>query len=259
MPAVAPLRRDERLEVAAQRHALDMASNLRRVTHEGSDASSPQGRAHAAGYPAFVGENAGARADIPAMIANWMESPGHCRGLMNPLYEDMGAACAKNKNSDPYGYWSFLGGYGEVKGENCGIENFANSMLEAINQTRAQPQICGEKSMSAVSPVRWNAILEAGAKEHAADMASRDKLSFYENDTEYFSRLERLGYPGDLRESVSQGARQVPDAVRSFLNYPSNCENIMNPAHREMGAACANRNGDPLHNYWSFMGGSGGW
>jgi uncharacterized protein YkwD len=80
---LSPVSPDRRLIAAARRHARDMASSDL-SGHVGSDGSRTGQRADAAGYRwRLIAENVAAGpGDALAVIALWMESPGHRRNLL---------------------------------------------------------------------------------------------------------------------------------------------------------------------------------
>jgi uncharacterized protein YkwD len=95
------------LDQAAQLQATDMATH-NFFSHEGSDASRPSDRITRVGYKwRAVAENiaAGYR-DIDPVIQGWIDSPGHCSNIMNPIYTQMGIAYAVNAKSEAGVYWS---------------------------------------------------------------------------------------------------------------------------------------------------------
>ncbi|MBK8564605.1 MAG: CAP domain-containing protein [Saprospiraceae bacterium] len=93
MPPVGPIRWNAKLEKAALVHAKDMESNGF-FGHTGSDGSSIGKRADRAGYKwRAVGENiAEGYGGFQNTLLAWKDSPGHCRNLMNPGYDEMGVA-----------------------------------------------------------------------------------------------------------------------------------------------------------------------
>jgi uncharacterized protein YkwD len=95
------------LDQAAQIQANDMATR-NFFAHEGSDGSRPSDRITRVGYRwRAVAENiaAGYR-EIDPVIQGWIESPGHCANIMNPVYTEMGIAFALNPKSESGIYWS---------------------------------------------------------------------------------------------------------------------------------------------------------
>jgi len=106
--AAPPLRWNDLLALASQRHADDMArSNY--FSHAGRDGSNPGVRAERAGYRyRAVGENiaAGTQMTPEVAVAGWIKSPGHCANLMNATFTEMGAAFATDARSEMGVYWA---------------------------------------------------------------------------------------------------------------------------------------------------------
>lgn len=91
--AVRPLRWDDKLAHAAQKHANDMADNDF-FDHTGSDKSSVVDRIEREKYLwRTVGENVamGPRS-VGEAVQGWLDSPGHCSNIMNGDFTEMGAA-----------------------------------------------------------------------------------------------------------------------------------------------------------------------
>jgi uncharacterized protein YkwD len=85
-----PLREDARLVRAARLHSEDMlARNY--FSHDSPDGASPTDRARRQGYPAGVGENIAAGYPTPqAVVAGWMDSPGHRANILDCDYTATG-------------------------------------------------------------------------------------------------------------------------------------------------------------------------
>ncbi|WP_348541605.1 CAP domain-containing protein [Streptomyces sp. MZ04] len=61
------------------------------LSHTGPDGSTPQSRAEAAGYTAYVGENiAEGYPDAESVMEGWMDSPGHRANILNCDYKEIG-------------------------------------------------------------------------------------------------------------------------------------------------------------------------
>ncbi len=97
MQPVSPLKWSGQLEVAALTHAKDMATH-QFLDHKGSDGSTPGQRITASGYRwRNVGENiASGHPTLTGVVRAWQESPGHCRNMMSPDFEELGAARVDN-------------------------------------------------------------------------------------------------------------------------------------------------------------------
>lgn len=91
MPPVPALRLNDRLMAAAQAHSDDMAA-MRNMQHTGSDGSKVSTRVTRAGFDwTAVAENiAWNQRDVQQVIVAWINSPGHCKNLMNARYQFMG-------------------------------------------------------------------------------------------------------------------------------------------------------------------------
>ena len=107
-PAAAPLKWDARLAQAAQQQALDMASR-RQLTHAGSDGSRAADRLASAGYEwGAVAENiARGQADLPAVMAAWARSAGHCRNALDAQFLHLGLACVQTDDKAPP-FWALV-------------------------------------------------------------------------------------------------------------------------------------------------------
>ena len=95
------------LASAAAAHARDMAEHAE-LTHAGSDGSKPAERITRAGYDwRASGENvASGQRNADAVVAAWLQSPGHCANIMEPNFTEMGVAFVQVPGANPNIYWS---------------------------------------------------------------------------------------------------------------------------------------------------------
>ncbi|MFC3606372.1 CAP domain-containing protein [Stutzerimonas tarimensis] len=105
--AAPPLRWNEQLANAALAHSRDMADK-NYFSHQGRDGSQVSDRINREDYTwRQVGENIAAGQGSPSQaISGWLASPGHCANIMNPNYQEMGAAYALEPQSDAAIYWT---------------------------------------------------------------------------------------------------------------------------------------------------------
>lgn len=105
-PAAPALSVDGQLTTAARGHAVDMATNdfFDHVNLQGKD---PGDRITAAGYDwREYGENIAAGQTSPAeVVADWIDSDGHCENLMNPDVTEIGVGYASDSSSEYGEYW----------------------------------------------------------------------------------------------------------------------------------------------------------
>ena len=107
LDAVPPVTLSRALTEAAQQHAVDMAGPAA-FDHRGSDGSQPSERVSRTGYRWLAtGENiAAGQASADAVVAAWLDSPGHCTTIMGPQYTEMGVAYALAPSKNPAIYWA---------------------------------------------------------------------------------------------------------------------------------------------------------
>jgi uncharacterized protein YkwD len=90
-----PLKLNSTLNVSAQTHAEDMGARAY-FNHESPEGTRAWNRAEALGYRyETMAENiAYGQRDAQAAVLGWVQSPGHCKNLMNPALTEMGAGIA---------------------------------------------------------------------------------------------------------------------------------------------------------------------
>lgn len=94
-----------RLTDAALRHSSDRNA-VAGSGHVGSDGSTPEDRAAAAGYDGFPSEIFSAAwgstgyvtsaASPSATVGRWLNSEGHCKAIMSPSAKELGGACVRS-------------------------------------------------------------------------------------------------------------------------------------------------------------------
>ena len=101
----APVAWSPRLELAAQKHARDMAAR-RTLSHASGDGSSMSDRVAREAYAfSTLGENVSAGyTTVPEALAGWMRSPGHCANMMSKSFGEVGVAGA-SVPGDTYGWY----------------------------------------------------------------------------------------------------------------------------------------------------------
>ena len=99
-----PMVLEDRLTDAADRHTRDQAA-VGDIYHFSPNGTGPGERIAATGYPfSSWGENVAAGYRTPeAVMAGWMNSPGHCRNILNPGYTELGVGYLETTTS--YRFW----------------------------------------------------------------------------------------------------------------------------------------------------------
>jgi uncharacterized protein YkwD len=109
-PAAPAVEWNDSLAMAAYLHSSDMAIH-EFFSHTGSDGTSPGDRITREGYDwRTYGENIAVNyPTVSAVMQGWLGSDGHCRNIMNPAFQEIGAACAEGGylGTPSAPYWTF--------------------------------------------------------------------------------------------------------------------------------------------------------
>jgi len=99
---LAPVRYNDALDSAAEKHATHMAG-VGRMAHDGIGDGDPGSRVRAEGFGDAWGENVAAGQTSPEqVVAEWMASPGHRRNILDPNYRQLGVAYTAAANGRTY-------------------------------------------------------------------------------------------------------------------------------------------------------------
>lgn len=107
-----PLKLNAELTAAAKLHSRDLAK-WDRISHYGSDGSTPWDRVKRSGYkPRVAAENVGTgQISFDEVMRGWKDSPGHNKNLLMPEVEHMGIALVHDPKTEFKSYWTLvLGG-----------------------------------------------------------------------------------------------------------------------------------------------------
>ena len=127
-------------------------------------------------------------------------------------------------------------------------------VLELVNAARAIARDCGEgHHFDAAGPVTVSPTLDAVALEHSRDMAEHRKLGHPGSDgSAPADRVTRSGYAWrGTGENVASGQQTADAVMKSWLDSPGHCENIMEPRFTEMGIAFALAPDQNPNIYWT--------
>jgi len=104
-----PVAWNDQLVSAAAGHSEDMAEH-NYFAHENLRGVRAPQRVDAVGYKwRSVGENIAAGAfTARTVMSGWMDSPSHCRNIMNPKYTEIGVACIAKPGTTYGEYWTMV-------------------------------------------------------------------------------------------------------------------------------------------------------
>ncbi len=117
--------------------------------------------------------------------------------------------------------------------------NFSTDMLKAVNNLRAAGCRCGSQQMPPVSPLKWNSKLEAAAKRHASDMATKGFFSHKGSDGSTMqTRIEAAGYSwSSIGENIARGYSTLDAVIKGWITSEGHCRQMMDAGVTELGAA----------------------
>lgn len=129
----------------------------------------------------------------------------------------------------------------------------ASRVLALVNAARSQPRQCGSRRFAVGTALTLDATLGRVAEAHARDMARRGTLSHEGSDrSSPADRVTRAGYPWQsVAENIAAGQTGADEVVRTWLESPGHCANLMNTDMREMGVAYAFDPSNPGGPYWA--------
>jgi uncharacterized protein YkwD len=112
-----------------------------------------------------------------------------------------------------------------------------DEVLALTNQRRAQGASCGGQVFGPAGPLAHNAQLQAAARNHSRDMATRGYFSHQSPEGAGPSdRARAAGYPsGFIGENIAAGYPTPAAVVEGWMQSPGHCLNIMEPRYRYLG------------------------
>lgn len=209
-----PLTSNARLEAAARAQARDMAEHDK-LSHEGSDGSTPAGRIERQEYHGRrIGENvAEGQETVAGVMRGWMNSPHHRENILGD-FDEIGVARASAKDGMPY--WCVDFGLSWPKLDPA---RAAAAVVEALNRER-------ERAKRPVLTV--DATLEAAAREQASALARRAGLGSKEDvGSDPLRRLAEGGQFARLGELAASGRATPEEVVRSWLDAQDRREGLL--------------------------------
>lgn len=130
---------------------------------------------------------------------------------------------------------------------------FAEMMLNAVNQVRSEFQQCGDTTMPPAPALMWNYDLEHAAFVHSSDMANVDFMDHTGSDgSSPDERISATGYEFNAwAENVAVGHRSVETVMASWMVSEGHCKNIMSTDITQMGASAAVNPDTRYGTYWT--------
>ncbi len=170
----------------------------------------------------------------------------HCQALMDPRLTDAGL----HRQGDTQ--WVLLSAPFDPPSPQD-APAIAAEALRLVNEARARPRRCGDRSFDPAPPLRLVPTLERAASAHAQDMARRSYLEHRAPDgSTPGDRATRAGYAWQaVGENIASGVFSAREAVDGWLHSPGHCANLMQPNFTEMGLAFSVNADSEAGIYWA--------
>ncbi len=149
---------------------------------------------------------------------------------------------------------SIVIGTPSVQTEPCPVGNLSSAAVTAINNLRAQAQVCGGVVYPAVAPLGWDSRLAQAATGHSIDMSANGFFSHIgSNGGSVGSRVSATGYAWtSVAENIAAGQASLSSVMGAWMNSAGHCENIMRASVTQFALACERRVGGTTP-YWTMV------
>ena len=139
----------------------------------------------------------------------------------------------------------------------CGLNGAAGiqaEVLQRVNALRAAGAVCGTTAYPATTALSWNNQLLQSAQGHSTDMAQKNYFSHTSQDGRTLGqRVTATGYAwSNVGENIAAGQRSVEQVMTGWTNSPGHCQNLMNPAFRDVAVACVRNDAADYRLYWTM-------
>lgn len=117
------------------------------------------------------------------------------------------------------------------------VTSVSKKIVRLSNLSRRKKRKCGAKKYSATHKLLFSAELTNVAQRYAEDMARNQSLSHTGVDgSDIKARVEPTGLIWRaLGENIANGYTSAKEVHKAWLDSPSHCKNIMNPAFKRAG------------------------
>jgi uncharacterized protein YkwD len=233
-----PLSVEPKLALVAQGHASDMAFH-QKMTHDGSDGSSPFDRIKRSGYNyKTAAENvAEGWRTVDQLMKGWMNSPRHRDNILGN-FSQIGIALARDEDGKPYYSAEFATPEPEFDPENA-----SDDLLPRINKERASKK---------KPPFKSNLKLKNAASRIARSFAKVDALDLEKApESDLVKNLKTAGYKYQrVAETAAAGPLTAEDALMHWMENDDARGHILGE-FSQIGIGCSRaESGTP---YWCLI------
>lgn len=134
--------------------------------------------------------------------------------------------------------------------------SFADTILAAVNATRATPRACGTVAQPAAGTLEWDPLAEQAALAHAQYLQQNNLFSHTgANGSGIGDRLSATGYVWThAGENIAAGFDDVAAVMKAWIDSPGHCVNLMNPAFTELAVVrVPGTSANTYRSYWVMV------
>lgn len=135
-------------------------------------------------------------------------------------------------------------------------DEFAATVLAAINDARAEARRCGDKDYPAVAAIRWNPRVTDAARLESQWMQTDNAWGHtWPDGTTVTQRLDRAGYFWHAAgENIAAGFITLEAVMQAWLDSPGHCVNIMRADVDDVGVALVwGGRSNTYRSYWTMV------
>jgi uncharacterized protein YkwD len=236
--SLGPLKENPQLKAAAEGQARDMAARSK-MSHTGSDGSTPKERIERAGYRnRSIAENvAGGQPTALEVLAGWMQSPPHRKNILG-AFTEVGAACSSDSEGRLYWCVDFGLPWPEFDPAEA-----TKRVVELQNKERVS---AGRRSL------RLSPALASAAQEHAREMADQSTMHPRAPDGKtVFEHIDPRGVRfGKISANGSAGLPTPEETVGSWMESPPHKATILGDFSLTGAGYAIAKDGTP---YWYVL------
>lgn len=117
--------------------------------------------------------------------------------------------------------------------------NFEQQFIDAVNKTRAQSRVCGNKKLPAAPKLILNKKLTRASHKHSLDMSKNQFLEHTSSNGDTLAeRMRDVAYSWSaVGENLAHNQKTIQQVIEDWLASPGHCVNLMSADYTQAGVA----------------------
>lgn len=139
--------------------------------------------------------------------------------------------------------------------QSCVLDDFDELLLQAINNARSSPQVCGDQAMQPVKPVQWSCKLQKASTGHSDDMAANNFFAHQGSDgLRVKHRVSETDYEwSSVGENIAAGYPGIDLVMQAWIDSPSHCSTLMNEQFEDVAVSLSFPESGDYEIYWTMV------